>query len=58
MKIINLDKGMRYCNDGDNAFPWYDKDEIATIEGPTNKHAIVQVMVRNSIFLITNMFLV
>ena len=50
MKIINLDKGMRYCNDGDNAFPWYDKDEIVTIEGPTNKHAIVQVMVRNSVF--------
>ena len=51
MKIISLDKGMRYCNDGDNiAFPWYDKKEIVTIEGPTNKHSIVQVLVSDYFF--------
>ena len=38
---------MKYCNDGDNeAYPWYDKKQITTIEGPTSKHTIVQQLVR------------
>ena len=57
MKIISLDNGMRYCHDGDNTFPWYEKNEIVTLEGPTNKHSVVQVLVSILLFLIINFFL-
>ena len=43
---INHDKGMKYVNDGDNeSFPWYDWNAIVTLEGPTSKHSVVEVLV-------------
>ena len=45
--IVNLYKQKLYCNDGDNVrFPWYDDNSIVTLEGPTENHSIVQVLVR------------
>ena len=49
---INLYKQNNYCNDGDNVrFPWYNDNAVITIEGPTDKHSIVQVLVRLNFFL-------
>ena len=48
---INLYKQNNYCNDGDNVrFPWYNDNAVITIEGPTDKHSIVQVLVRLNFF--------